>query len=146
MCPNPHQDASPNNAAGDDPHGIAQVHKRLSLAVVTYTSAFFKRISLVGSAICRPDSATTKERTLTTLRAKAETRLIRCKMLCTVRASRTCIPVHGRQAWTCVQRSTIHISATWSPGYESYSQQPLTHSSRQGSSRTCRVEEHPSEA
>jgi len=146
MCPNPHQDASPNNAGGDDLRGIAQVHKRSSLAADTYTSAFLKRMSLVGAPICRPDSATKKERTLTTLRANAETRLIRCKMLCTVRASRTCIPVHGRQAWTCVQRSTIHISATWSPGYESYSHQLLTHSSRRGSSRTCRVEEHPSEA
>ena len=102
MCPNPHQDASPNNAGGDDLRGIAQVHKRSSLAVDTYTSAFLKRMSLVGAPICRPDSATKKERTLTTLRANAETRLIRCGMLCTVRASRTCIPVHGRQACTCV--------------------------------------------
>ena len=48
---------------------------------ITYTSAFFTWIVPVGSPICSPVKATTAKSTLTVLKAKADTKLSRCKIL-----------------------------------------------------------------
>ena len=53
----------------------------VTVTEITYTSAFFTWIVPVGSPICSPVKATIAKSTLTVLKAKADTKLSRCKIL-----------------------------------------------------------------